>query len=291
MIAPSKAYYFEEYIPSYLIAERSQTNYAYYSELLEETEVPVFDAHQWFLDIKDTTTYPIMSKAGIHWTKYGASIVADSLTSCLENIFNRKLYRFQWDTVEMATDYRGGEYDLGNLINLYFPIPDQPYAYPGDFRIEPNEDGFKPATTVIGDSFYWLMYDTVLAAPYKNLQYWYYYNSIFPVYEGKQKTIKEIDVISEIAKKDLVILVMSSQNFHVFGFRFLDDIYKVLILNDQEKRLLFTEQFRENINNSPQMIEMIKEKALVRGIPVDSMIYLDAQYLADQKLNRLFHGK
>ncbi|MCD4697884.1 MAG: hypothetical protein K8S16_16790, partial [Bacteroidales bacterium] len=31
VIAPSKAYYFEEYIPSYLIAERSQTNYAYYS--------------------------------------------------------------------------------------------------------------------------------------------------------------------------------------------------------------------------------------------------------------------
>ena len=64
--------------------------------------------------------------------------------------------------------------------------------------------------------------------------------------------------------------------------------YSNVLISNKLKRYILDPEYREieyykyRILYSPEWLETVKLKAFINGIPLDSMIYLDAKYMADQ---------
>ena len=51
------------------------------------------------------------------------------------------------------------------------------------------------------------------------------------------------------------------------------------LVNDRDMKVA---EYINSIKNSPEWLEKVKQKAIEKNISLDSMILLDAQYMADQ---------
>ncbi len=67
VLTPNKARCVSENIPKPFRYEGANTNYKSCRKLLSESQIPFFDVSQFFLNMKDTSEYPLFSKNGTHW--------------------------------------------------------------------------------------------------------------------------------------------------------------------------------------------------------------------------------
>ncbi|PLX07482.1 MAG: hypothetical protein C0596_11155 [Marinilabiliales bacterium] len=132
VFAPGKASFYPEYIPeNYPKLEKStKTNYKEFKKSLQSNNLNYIDFNSWFINMKDTSTYPLFHKAGIHWSYYGMYLCADSLIKKVEKDINKDLPELSLENLEISSEQRHTEYDLGNLMNLYYPIKTYDLAYP-----------------------------------------------------------------------------------------------------------------------------------------------------------------
>jgi len=84
--------------------------------------------------------------------------------------------------------------------------------------------------------------------------------------------------------KDLVLLVTSTDNLRDFGFGFIEYMHDYLQMDSLQKYNHLIPRYVSSINNDPDMMESVRAKAAERNISVDSMIYLDACWLAGKHL-------
>jgi hypothetical protein len=284
MLNPGKGWYYPEYIPDYFVRKTDFTNYQTYVDVLKISDVPYFDVNGWFMEMKKTLPYPLFTKTGTHWSEYGAKLTADSLIKQCEVILDKRMNRIHLKGIEWSKIPRKTDNDLEKILNLFFSIPQNQMAYPiiEKENILPKED--MPSVIVISDSFYWNMFDGILENSFRSNEYWYYYNSIYPKKGNPQLTVKDIDVFGTITNVDLVILMMSTAGLFKFGDGFVTDVLPIVKYNDKAIKGLLIQGLIEQINHSKPWMEVIREKAQARNIPVDSMIFLDANYLAERKI-------
>ena len=83
VFAPSQANFYPEYIPDAYHGSPA-TNYLKGIEAAKRLGVNYIDFNKWFADMKGKSTYPLYSKAGSHWTTYGAYMAFDSLNGYVE---------------------------------------------------------------------------------------------------------------------------------------------------------------------------------------------------------------
>ena len=228
VIAPNKADYFNEYIPGYLVENKRTSNYDYYRKRLEEGGYHVLDANAWFKAMKPVHEYPMMSRSGIHWSVYGSAYLADSLVGFMEQVLDRRLVRFTIDSVEYPQVSLMTDKDLRDLANVFTTDKRRTYAYPVAFSHLPNPDGYKPDIVVIGDSFFWTLYQGYLTNCLGDISFWYYFHLIYPQVAEKNVTTAEIDVLQHALDSDIVLLVTSTDNLKDFGFGFIEHMYSKL---------------------------------------------------------------
>ena len=234
LLAPGKGSYYPEFIPDkYQPTVRSISNYEVYRRKLKEAKINLLDAQQWFRDMKKLSPYPLFPKTGIHWSAYGEFLVVDSLMSYISTLSNSyHMPRYIIDEIEVTSEMKKRDNDIEKGMNLLFDISNVDMAYP-KYHLKSDSLTKSPRVLSVSDSFYWGIYNMGVARDVFNEgQFWFYNHQIFQ--EGQPtRSVQEIDVLKEVEKHDLILLIATDATLYKFAFGFIDQLYELYQLSDK----------------------------------------------------------
>ncbi len=222
-LAPGKGSFYPEYFPiEYTKPITNQTNYKQYSKSLKLNNVNTIDCNDWFLSIKDTCKCMLYPKYGIHWSYYGMVKAADSLIKYIEQKRNIRMPQIEITNIEKSTRIQPGDYDIADGLNLLFQLNSETMCYP-KIKWVSDKGTTKPKVIVIGDSFYWSMYDMGICTNSFSLGgFWYYNNEIYPESHDKKLTVNQIDLNKKNEETDVFILMVTEANLSKFSWGFVE---------------------------------------------------------------------
>jgi hypothetical protein len=235
VLAPGKGTFFPEYMPDYCAKQkRKKTNYSSYLRAMKAQQINFIDFNRWFLQMKPTSKYPLYGKAGIHWSKYGEYLAADSLINVIGKMRNLPMTQIILDQLEVKKVNEQGDYDIGEGMNLFFTMNTYPMAYPRFHFKKPTNFQKSPKVLVVSDSYYWGMFNFGMSREvFDNGQFWYYNQEIYPNSFESPITVSEIDIQSEVEKNELVVIICTDANLYKFGFGFIDQLYEKYYTRDK----------------------------------------------------------
>jgi len=219
-IAPGKGSFYPDKMPdAYHYNGSTGRNYPEFVRDLVLEEIPLFDVQDWFLKMKATAPYPLYPKTGIHWSSYGEYLVADSLIKQVSALSQKQLPSLKLLRIEQDSKPRDRDDDIELGMNLLRNLPDFKMAYP-KFKVQPLKAGQKaPRVLVIGDSFYYGMYNWgMMQHVFAGGEFWYYnHERLVP---GKATAfIEDIsDYAKEVQQFDVVVVLLTEANLARFGF-------------------------------------------------------------------------
>ena len=236
VIAPGKASYFKEFIPSPYsdsLKKEADNNYIRYTKELNSCNVPYLDMKQYLLMKKSTETHPLFPKTGIHWSGYAITLVMDTIAKFMERESNYNLDNFKSKPgIVTTTEMRFTDDDIGKAMNLLIPIDNWPMYYP-KIVFEKNTNEKKPNLLSIGDSFnqsFFGFYPYFSELFGDNSQYWYY-NQVVGWPDSlvtKNINVHSLNLFDEIMKRDIIMVVTTEQNLNNFGFDFFKEANEAL---------------------------------------------------------------
>lgn len=218
-LAPGKGSYFPDKMPSRYKYEKQLRNHPFFVKALQQARIPLFDIQTWFEAMKPNTLYPLYPKTGIHWSSYGEYLVADSLIKQVNALSQKPFPTLKLLHVEQDSKPRDRDDDIELGMNLFRNLPDLKMSYP-KFKIQPLKAGQKaPRVLVIGDSFYYGMYNWgMMQDIFEGGEFWYYnHERLVP---GKEtRYIEDLkNYAEEVGQFDVVVLLLTEANLPRFGF-------------------------------------------------------------------------
>ncbi len=284
ILAAGKGSYFPEYFPEkFQHQEKKISNYDNYAQGFAQNNINHIDFNKWFLELKDTISYPLFPKTGIHWSSYAEWLVADSVVSYLEqkrgedwtDIFLEKV---EWDKA------RGRDRDIEKGMNIIFELDKYDMPYP---KLRYETAGKKrPNGLVVSDSYYWgLEHLGFTKNVFEEGHFWFYNNSIHPSVCGKNKVV-DIDLATEISDKDVIILLATEATLSHFAWGFVYNLYELWFEPEKKaerEREARIQSYISKIKNDSKWLKSVEKKAEEKGFPLDSMLRLDAIYMTEQE--------
>lgn len=224
ILAPGKGSYLPEFFADSSIREKGRTNYESYVEHFERDSVSYIDFKSWFLSNKGKSQYPLYAKGGIHWSKYGEILAADSMVHHIEKISGRDLPEIVIDGFEESTKNKNGDYDIGEGLNIIFQTPTYPMAYP-QFHLE-QEDKNNTKVLFVADSYYWGIFNYGFSQTlFNGGEFWFYNHQVYPQTFEKELTVGELDIVQKVEENEVVVLMATDANLYNFAFGFIDRLY------------------------------------------------------------------
>ncbi|MEM9824156.1 MAG: hypothetical protein AAF985_23930 [Bacteroidota bacterium] len=287
VLAPGKGSFFPEYIPDayYEKDTSSQTNLKLYRALFQDFAIPYLDFNEWFIQLKDTSRYPLYGQGGIHWSRYAEFLVIDSLVNYLEELQGIKMPRFHLDSIRVSAKNRHRDNDIGEGMNLLFDLPTYPMAYPY-YHLEKDSLSRQPNVLVVGDSYYFGLHQMGLSRKiFNNSKYWYYHRNIYPAYGPEPKLVKKVNVREELEKQESIILMTTDATLPVFAFGFIEQVYASYFVIPPKERTYqdWVRHYEHQILKSAKWVRQIEAKAKKWKKTVPEMVRIDAQYMARDK--------
>jgi hypothetical protein len=225
--APSKAWYYPEYVPKHMICDITvPSRYKDFLRLEDSLQINSIDFNAWFLSKKQGTKDLLMSMQGIHWTTYGALLAADSMISWHQQRFNRPFSRIRIEKLERTTNPNGDD-DIARGLNLFFPVTKEIFSYPTysytDMPMDRRLNAF-----YMGDSFFWTMINIKLPHNTNNdFLFWYSWGEIWYRKDGVEghSYDDELDWKSTLAHTDMIVLMATEVNLDRIGNGFIEKAY------------------------------------------------------------------
>ncbi len=225
LFTPGKASFYSEYLPDkYLENKKDSNNYLLYSSELIRQGINFIDLNKYFKILKSKSKYPLFSVWGTHWTHYGMSIGADTVIKYIEKIRAIKMPDFDYSSIKVSTDIQKPDYDVEDLLNLYFPLAHTPLAYP-NYSYKRNPTNYKPSVLVIGDS-YWgnLCYKGIPQNVFKQDIFWRYFKDEY-INNIRQKTpVLNLNIKEKILQQDVIIIEATEENYNNFPYGFSEHV-------------------------------------------------------------------
>lgn len=289
VFAPGKASFYPEFIPEKYNTERKITNHQYFIEQAEKTGIPYIDFSSWFIELKDTSPYPLYPKTGIHWSYFGVNLAMDSLVTFIEELKGVDLPNMIWDSIVTTEYLYGVDTDIEKGMNLLFPIENHEMSYP-KISID-SEDKTKPNTIIVADSYYWQIHNAGYSASvFNNGSFWFYNNEIYTPGAGIVSKTSEIDLRKNLKDSEVIILMATEPTLKAMYWGFIDDCYSVftkskqnLVENTYQKQI---EEIKTIILKDKNWVEMIKEKARNQNIKFEEMLQKDAEFIYQEELEK-----
>lgn len=239
LITPSKATIYPEYIKDkYIIPKNSAkaSNYEKIVPLLQINGVHYIDGHQYFLELKKRSPYPVYPSSGIHWSFYSSCYFTLELISALENLTKQKMGKFQFDRIYITDRPSSSDRDLARLTNILFEksLYGKEYYYPETSSSVSVENVFRPKILFVGGSYLWtLFYYLEKHQVYSERDFYSYYkqNAKYPAQTFNPIDKKNLDLKREILAKDIVVIESNEHALTQLGFGFIEDALKALEKN------------------------------------------------------------
>jgi SGNH hydrolase-like domain, acetyltransferase AlgX len=289
--APGKGWYYPEYIPKpYRNLKKENTHYEFVSQKFKVYGINNIDFNTLFLEMKDTVSYPLFPKCGVHWTYGSMQYVADSLINYCEKNMNIDLPDMIIDSVEYSKKPRFTDYDIGDALNINYKIPQDTLIYPS-FSFKNDSTKTKPRLLVIGDSFYWTFYNGHFASNLFSQNRFAYYNNELHGY--KKGTFSEAVRKKGVKNADIIMIWTTESQYHDFDMGFVDDMQRYFEMGwdsldnhkiDEREELI--QFYVQQIQNSAEWLEHIKVKAKENNVSLKEMLRRDAEYMVEQEENK-----
>lgn len=269
IFSPGKASFYPEYIPESFHPEKTAlSNYKYFSKRSNEIGINNIDFNRYFLLMKDTVTWPIYPKCGIHWSVYGMGFCVDSLFRYIEKSRGILMPDFGWNGVEVPDTLRDTDNDMGEAMNLLFNIKTPKGAYPRlYFKDRPGMA--KPDVLVIADSFYWTIFGNAISyRMFNKNSFWYYFEQAYSnTISGVD--VKTLDVKKEIESHQVVILMSTEANLFKFPFGFLERVYPLFFPSDTAEQ---HQLFRKLIVWDKGWLNEVRERAASNNTSLEKAV-------------------
>ncbi len=223
---PSKGRYFPEYFPEKMQAPRTRlTNYEVMQAMCDSLGINNIDLNGWFRSIKARAPHPLFSKQGIHWTRLGAELAADTLNRYLETLLHIDILDMHIEKVECTPEPRGDN-DIAQGLNLIWPITTETLCYNHIRYDEDSATKTKPSVIFISDSFFWTFIGQGIPHHcYKDWGMWYYFREIWDESTGPLKMIETTDWMKIIDTSDALVLFFTEPNLPNLGYGFIDQAF------------------------------------------------------------------
>lgn len=104
-------------------------------------------------------------------------------------------------------------------------------------------------------------------------------------------TVGNICVPCELRKTDLLIIMATTPSLKNFGYSFIDDFYLEIRPDYKQALDSLTSTYITVIKSDENWLNMVKQKAIKNNLGVDSMIFIDARYMAKLKLEEQLKSK
>ncbi len=221
-----KAGVYPEFIPDRFRPEiRSQTNYQYFMKRSAEIGLPVLDLQPVLAAMKDSSPLPVFPKYGMHWSHYATHYIADTLSRYIEKASGEPMPRFQPVQTRISMQSEDKDYDIGELLNLLFPLPETPNGYP-EVPFEEMADG-KMEALVVGDSYYTLLVESYGKKMFSRQDFWYYNNSLYPYQnDTPPRRVDKTELRTKLLSYDLILLMVSDLNLHSCFWNFPEETWQ-----------------------------------------------------------------
>lgn len=227
LLAPGKGSFYPEFFPEeYDTVSQGETNAELFKKHLKSEGINLLDAHTWFGEMKLTVhrEHKLYSKTGVHWSKYGEYLVADSLIRYLSEFRTTGFPRLVLDSLEKTGELRSTDDDIWQGMNVFFRFPDFEMTYPHFHRIGAEKNTTKVLT--IADSYFWGMYWMGIRKDFfAGGEFWYYFKERYPQQFRTPSPVSGINLSQEIEKHNVVVLICTDANLPRFGFGFIDEVY------------------------------------------------------------------
>lgn len=285
VFAPSKVQFYPEYLPDNIRYTKGETNYEHLLAAVKHLNLNYIDFNQFFLKAKDSSRYLLYPKYGIHWTHYGACLVADSLIHAIEIMRNKDLPDINWSEIKLSTP-GFDDNDVEKGLNLIFPLRGPLYAYP-EYQFERPDGKALPNVMVVADSYYWSLFNLGIHKSFKRNPFWYYHNEVYEPGGAAMKIGNRDHMANDLSECELVIIISTDANFSNLGWGFLETA-EAILLDKSIRNSAFYEKVQNLMNYIPTdsaWIQHIREKAIKLKLPVDSIIKIDAMWMVEQEMN------
>lgn len=278
LYAPGKATFYSEFLPDkYIARKKDSTAYAQYSAEFKNQQINFIDLNAYFLSIKNKSKYLLYPKQGAHWSYYGLALSVDTITKFIESRRNIKM-SFTYTDVVLKSDLTFPDYDLGEILNVLNTLPHDPMPYPK--YSDDAAKSYKPDVLVIGDS-YWLnsIWAGIPKRLFKQDVFWYYFNEEFINDKPQKILVADINLKEKLLGRDVIIIESSEANYEDFFFHFAENVNFMFCPSTNNR----VNELQKEILKNNTWLEEVRKKAVGFKLPLDSMIYLDAKYVADQE--------
>lgn len=215
-LLPGKEQICAEHMPknTKYFLKKKITAFDFYSKRLNELGINNINLGEWFMQMKDTVSYPLFPQTGTHWSNLAAINSADTLVRYMEWLSDSNMVNIKTGSIFQRT--LKPDADLESLMNLIWPIQKKPnmlttacYDY--------DTTAWRPRLITIGDSFYWnILNFTPVWDVFESVPYWYYFSTAFFDDKDLNTThkINELDVLQEVIDADFVMLAYSTVSLY-----------------------------------------------------------------------------
>jgi hypothetical protein len=276
VLEPGKASLYPEYIPGrFDTGNRTKTNYEAYTEKFDEYRVKYIDFNKYFREIKDRFEYPAFTKNGIHWSIYAMTFAADSLLRYIEKQRNIKLGKAIIKDWEVTDKPRRTDNDVSKTLNLIREPEIQATAYP-HYGFREVKGQVKPMVLVIGDSFYWNIFNTGIPKYlFNNEAFWFFYKKVYPDFYYEPTYVSDLDLKEEIEKQDLVILTITERFQYIFDWRLIEQLFEIYGVRSPYDPIY---RYQNDILNYSDWFNDVLRLARLRQTSNEDMLYQEALF-------------
>jgi hypothetical protein len=282
VLAPGKASFYPEYIPSEYRSAPALSNYIYFRHVFRRSNLNHIDFNKYFIEQKYKSPYPLYPQFGIHWSNYGSIMAFDSIVKYAEHKLRTDLPDLDIGPLTMSDSLRHTDNDVIKGMNLIREPKSFAMAYPEFKVVYDSARHRKPRLLVVGDSFWWYMYSTKMPETvFSDLEFWFYNEAVYPASFNAQLNVKEINYFEKIRRADVILIMHSESTLARFGDGFVEMSYRTLC--DPEVKDEKLQNMKAIIRATPEWYAEIVRKAAARKLSVDSMLTLDARYMLDKE--------
>jgi len=223
---PGKASFYPEYLPSrYSHKKEGLSTYDRYLKKAGELDIDFIDLHQYFLQLKANSEYPLFPRYGTHWSVYGMQYAADSILRLIEGRRNLTLTEVRVDSMNISSEPWDTDDDVLKTMNLLLPLKGEKLAYPV-YSFDTAHPGDKPMVLVVADSYYWNIFNSRIPKYlFANEAFWYFNTLVYPDNYIRPAYTKDLDLRQEVEKQQVIFLMVTERFLHKLDWTFIDKLY------------------------------------------------------------------
>ncbi|MFC2097291.1 hypothetical protein ACFLSI_03040 [Bacteroidota bacterium] len=271
---PGKASFQPEDIPDrYRPENRSLTNYDYMRKSADSLGVEYLDLNDYFIQMKDTASYPLFTKGGTHWSIYGMNLAVDTLIKYIEKKRDIDMPDMKILDIEPSNIPRTTDNDLLKIMNLLKEPRKEEFGYP---VVEYYHDSTKtrPRVYCVGDSFYLnLVFTGIPQTIFSYSDFMYYYHDT--VY--KEKVINPDDLLERTEYQDVILVMITERFLYKYAWGYIDDLYQLMSGEIDSKNDVY--YYENRIRFDYKWFDKIIIQASNRGIKAEDFIRDNAEYM------------